>query len=699
MGNNIKHNIFLPLMTDILPYELPVLFTNKYFYKFLKSNYDEYYNNICTKFEENKNKNKKIHIYRNNILNINMFIKSYKKNDNIGLLLLQQYIDNDSIPMLFHIRKNNNSYRTMSIIHPASQINICDLYHKYENELLFYTNIGSDFSLRYPYKKEYKYIDVDIILKKYVNIDLESDSESDLINNNDYSDGEFQVRYFSYKKYLFINSFYNSPEYKDLEKKFDLCSMFDIKKCFDSIYTHSIAWAVKGIEAAKNNRNINCFENKIDKVMRACNWGETHGILIGSEFSRIFAEIILQKIDVEVVKKIENENTKLKKGIDYAIKRYVDNYFIFANNKDLLKKIRSIYNEKLEQYKLFTNNDKDVLLQRPFITNLSSIKIKINIFFKDILNFNLKNIIDEKKYNEILEKSNKNLKYCLDNLRILINENNIITYDISSFINRKLKRYIECLLQSINNKKNKYLKEIIQNLQLHLDYILDIASYMYNIGAKYSSTITICKIYYLIMLIAKKIKMPEHYYSKIYTHILIFYEKNYREDFLFEYIELFHILNILSKKYPLPCIFLYDLIKIHKNDITYIELMILLLYIKDRKKYKKIKNIILEIIKTKYKESSTLMKSSELFMMFFDIIKCPYIDNSYKKEIIDIVNIPILLDQNGIHMEYDEIIKNIQSSFYFFEWPNDKINSTGMVLENNYPIKQLYLKKELHFSS
>lgn len=79
MGNNIKHNIFLPLMTDILPYELSVLFTNKYFYKFLKSNYDEYYNNICTKFEENKNKNKKIHIYRNNILNINMFIKSYKK--------------------------------------------------------------------------------------------------------------------------------------------------------------------------------------------------------------------------------------------------------------------------------------------------------------------------------------------------------------------------------------------------------------------------------------------------------------------------------------------------------------------------------------------------------------------------------------------------------------------------------------------
>lgn len=673
MGNNIKHNIFLPLMTDILPYELPVLFTNKYFYKFLKSNYDEYYNNICTKFEENKNKNKKIHIYRNNILNINMFIKSYKKNDNIGLLLLQQYIDNDSIPMLFHIRKNNNSYRTMSIIHPASQINICDLYHKYENELLFYTNIGSDFSLRYPYKKDYKYMDIDMILKKYINLDLDADSGHDSIINDDYTEEEFQVRYFSYRKYLYINSFYNSQEYKDLEKKFDLCSMFDIKKCFDSIYTHSIAWAVKGIEAAKNNRNINCFENKIDKVMRACNWGETHGILIGSEFSRIFAEIILQEIDIEVVKKIENENenenVKLKKGIDYDIKRYVDNYFVFANNEELLKKIRHIYNEKLEQYKLFTNSDKDVLLHQPFITDLTILKTKINILFKDILNFNIKNEIDEKTYNNIIENSNKNFKYYLNNLRILISEHDISGLNISSFINKKIKRYIEYLWQSIHKKKRKYIDKIINNLQTHLDYILDITGYMYSVGANYSSTIITSKIYYLIILISKKIKLSNKYYNRIYNDIIIFYDKNYNKTYLFEYIELFYILDIVSKKHPLPYKFIDNLIQCHKNDITYIELMILLLYIKDKKEYEKIKNSIVEIIKTKYKESSTLMKSSELFMMFFDIIKCPYIDNSSKKEIINLVKIPELLTKNRIDMEYVDIIENIQSSFYFFEWP------------------------------
>lgn len=50
-------------------------------------------------------------------------------------------------------------------------------------------------------------------------------------------------------------------------------------------------------------------------------------------------------------------------------------------------------------------------------------------------------------------------------------------------------------------------------------------------------------------------------------------------------------------------------------------------------------------------------------------------------------------------MVYDDIITNIQSSFYFFEWLDDGMNSSDMVLENNYPIKQLYLKKELHFSS
>lgn len=699
MGNNIKHNIFLPLMTDILPYELPVLFTNKYFYKFLKSNYDEYYDNICTTFEENKNK--QLNIYRNNILNINMFIKSYGQNDNLGLLLLQQYIDDDSIPMLFHIKKNNNAYRTMSIIHPASQINICDLYHKYENEILFYTNKGSDFSLRHPYKKDYKYMDIDMILKKYINLDLDADSGHDSIINDDYTEEEFQVRYFSYRKYLYINSFYNSQEYKDLEKKFDLCSMFDIKKCFDSIYTHSIAWAVKGIEAAKNNRNINCFENKIDKVMRACNWGETHGILIGSEFSRIFAEIILQKIDIEVVKKIEieNENVKLKKGIDYDIKRYVDNYFVFANNEELLKKIRHIYNEKLEQYKLFTNSDKDVLLHQPFITDLTILKTKINILFKDILNFNITNEIDEKTYNNIIENSNKNFKYCLNNLRILISEHDISGLNISSFINKKIKRYIEYLWQSIHKKKKKYINVIINNLQTHLDYILDITSYIYSIGANYSSTIITSKIYYLIILISKKIKLSNKYYNRIYNDIIIFYDKNYNKTYLFEYIELFYILDTVSKKNPLPYKFIDNLIQCHKNDITYIELMILLLYIKDKEEYKNIKNIILEIIKTKYKESSTLMKSSELFMMFFDIIRCPYIDNSYKKEIIDLVKIPELLNKKEIDMGYDDIITNIQSSFYFFEWPDDRMNSSDIVLENNYPIKQLYLKKELHFSS
>ena len=693
MGNNIKHNIFLPLMTDILPYELPVLFTNKYFYKFLKSNYDEYYNNICTTFEENKNK--QLNIYRNNILNINMFIKSYGQNDNLGLLLLQQYIDDDSIPMLFHIKKNNNAYRTMSIIHPASQINICDLYHKYENEILFYTNKGSDVSLRHPYKKDYKYMDIDMILKKYINLDLDADNSQDSIINDDYTEEEFQVRYFSYRKYLYINSFYNSQEYKDLEKKFDLCSMFDIKKCFDSIYTHSIAWAIKGIEAAKNNRNINCFENKIDKVMRACNWGETHGILIGSEFSRIFAEIILQEIDIEVVKKIENENEneKLKKGIDYDIKRYVDNYFVFANNEELLKKIRHIYNEKLEQYKLFTNSDK------PFITDLTILKTKINILFKDILNFNITNEIDEKTYNNIIENSNKNFKYCLNNLRILISEHDISGLNISSFINKKIKRYIEYLWQSMHKKNKKYIGKIINNLQNHLDYILEITSYIYSIGANYSSTIITTKIYYLIILISKKIKLSNKYYNRIYNDIIIFYNKNYNKTYLYEYIELFYILDTLSEKNPLPYKFIDNLIQCHKNDITYIELMILLLYIKDKEEYKNIKNIILEIIKTKYKESSTLMKSSELFMMFFDIIRCPYIDNSYKKEIIDLVKIPELLNKKGIDMVYDDIITNIQSSFYFFEWLDDGMNSSDMVLENNYPIKQLYLKKELHFSS
>ena len=56
---------------------------------------------------------------------------------------------------------------------------------------------------------------------------------------------------------------------------------------------------MKTKEIAKQQIKSFNFEQDFDKFMQHVNYNETAGIAIGPEFSRIFAEIIFQSIDVK----------------------------------------------------------------------------------------------------------------------------------------------------------------------------------------------------------------------------------------------------------------------------------------------------------------------------------------------------------------------------------------------------------------
>ena len=56
----------------------------------------------------------------------------------------------------------------------------------------------------------------------------------------------------------------------------------DISKCFPSIYTHAIDWALSGkINAKANRRNKKRWEHELDHFLMRTTNDETHGILIG----------------------------------------------------------------------------------------------------------------------------------------------------------------------------------------------------------------------------------------------------------------------------------------------------------------------------------------------------------------------------------------------------------------------------------
>ncbi|EAK0494186.1 RNA-directed DNA polymerase, partial [Campylobacter lari] len=379
------------VLSEILPYEVPLIFSNKNFYNFLL---------------EHKTK---INNYFDNSTNIE---KNFKKMLNMLFVDEKCYKKGFTIPFHFKIPHKTNEYRKLSIIHPVHQIKVINFYDTYKQAILYFSS-KSEFSIRRPYKVANLFYNKNDFTNTK-NIDDELNNTIEIKHHKE----KYFKSFFAYKKYSHIYMLYESYEYQKNEKLFKKLYKFDISKCFDSIYTHSIAWAIYEKKTIKDNLNKinNTFADEFDKLMQNMNYKETNGVLIGPEFSRIFAELILQKIDKLVLNKL-TENKILHKK-DYVIFRYVDDYFLFYNEDDVKNLIIQTFNNELQKYKFYLNETKMEEFTKPFVTNITIAKKKIKDLLKEFdFDSNNKYTIDSKdiivnfkailkeneiKYNDIL---------------------------------------------------------------------------------------------------------------------------------------------------------------------------------------------------------------------------------------------------------------------------------------------------------
>lgn len=97
----------------------------------------------------------------------------------------------------------------------------------------------------------------------------------------------------------------------------------DISRFYNSIYTHSIPWAIHGKSTAKEKRNdYSLLGNKLDKIIREGNHGQTMGIPIGPDTSLVIAELIHCEID----RIIQGSFPKLK------FLRYIDDLYAYCDS-------------------------------------------------------------------------------------------------------------------------------------------------------------------------------------------------------------------------------------------------------------------------------------------------------------------------------------------------------------------------------
>ena len=105
--------------------------------------------------------------------------------------------------------------------------------------------------------------------------------------------------------------------------RFRFCAVTDVSRCYPSIYTHSIPWAINGRAKAKADQKHtsgDVFGNRLDFIMRQAQDGQTIGIAVGPDVSRLTGEIILSAVDGVFLSKYGKQKP--------TYLRHVDDYWI-----------------------------------------------------------------------------------------------------------------------------------------------------------------------------------------------------------------------------------------------------------------------------------------------------------------------------------------------------------------------------------
>lgn len=669
------------LFSDVLPYECPIIYSNRYLYRFLakylwvgkKQKID---NITWNTLKQSKRLNEK---------DANAFAAllfgCYEQGEPISDLIHK----NNALfyPYHFNIAHKPNKNRTLSVIHPYNQWQVVDFYEQYKYSIIYLCN-QSKYSLRKPHKVAQYFYYRDRLHRKL----LGHQSDKVELFFNEY---ENLKTYFSYKKYSNIYKFYEDYRYQRAEKKFKHLIKFDLQSCFDSIYTHTISWATAG--GADKVKVLPGYHGSwvgdaFDNLMQSVNARETNGIVIGPEFSRIFAEIILQYIDQKVEQELLKE--KLCQKSNYECYRYVDDYFLFYNDEQDRSLFMESLTKWLKEFKLQISPSKTEEFERPFITKVTIAKQRIEHLFSNIFSTPLweevESNLDVEKEDDAEDENSDKDREILDKkfniylpankvnaqIKAIVRECGIEYRDIANYLLEKMSQRLDAFLNRYEmgfkkyerlmskEKANKDEVELLaqgvqRKLTSSLVSLIDVVFFVFNSNRQVNTTLKLQKIINTIVIYAKRHgdfkTNPEVRFQTISKDIifkkiqdeiaLVLSTTDSHRNTLHESLYLL----ILAKELGSAYLFTPEVIKsfIDKSDLQYnlFACIILMYYYANHKCYDTQKTSLKEEILKKYRlvAEAERKRNSELTILTADMMTCPFVDDAYKQELLTLMGI------------------------------------------------------------
>lgn len=635
----IKYRKERVLVADVLPYELPTTFTNYYFYRFLSK-----YN----KDQLNKNKSN----YRPQIKGeIPSLIKK----------LLFEIKDEITVPYKFDIRHDKDHPRALSIIHPYNQIQVSEFYDTYKSLLLYYGNF-SEFSLRKIDKiSTFENFDDSITDKKIGEPDAQEESSKEYVSTSSF---------FTYKRFSIMYRFFEDNLFFNAEKRFNKMLYLDISKCFDSVYTHSLAWSLLGKDEVKKalGNHKDSFSDSFDVLMQRMNYNETNGIVIGPEFSRIFAEILLQGVDRVVEEKLKNETLRHKN--DYRIFRYIDDYFVFYNTDKDIKTIEKVLFDELAVYKFFINESKKEYFNKPIITNQTIAKNEIENVIQHEIQFNIRE--DENVLKVDKKLSPNKIKSLINSI---VQRNAIRHSDVMNLLASRIEKKIKSIDSFLDKYQGVLDEKFKQKYERFIWDLLDVLFFFFSVKPRVSLTIRLSHILMQILKTLEKIDdsaVKNTLYKKMYDEIY-FVLKKYkdREDRISMIEALYLLLNLkqLGPGYQVDKDLLLSIIDLYEDRVDYLFITTMIFYIKDNPlQYKQVKERIKEIMKIVFERNPdiSVYKDTEKVLLMFDLLRLDSFLSDTEKVTILKYFVP-----NIERAEQDEIVRFIENNnLQFTHWEN-----------------------------
>ena len=545
------------------------------------------------------------------------------------------------------------------------------------------------FSIRNPSKVADPYYEKEIVEVKFPKIEekiVETENPPFDFQKNQVSS------YFSYSGYNFLYEFFDSFEFINLEKKFLYFQSLDISKCFYNIYTHSISWAFKSKEYAKKNIGKSSFENNFDNLIQKSNHNETNGIVVGPEFSRIFAEVILQGVD----RRIEKHLSQFSKvfNIDYSIRRYVDDYFIFTNDLRLQEEIREVIMEKLNEIKLYINEKKTMTTSRPFVDVRAKSKLDtsehLEIYYQEIWRDNPLGFHSAKTITNATRKIIRRLasiaKEDTDGYQ------SICRYGISIITN---KSYF-LLTELINNVGKDELDK--PQSQSFIKNNLELAFYLYSMDCNVRTTYLLGKYILLLTRLLVETSNATQSLAKQYIFELstkhLEAESNISMGFSIEMFNLLIILHDLGEKYLMPERLLAKLLRLRASEkpetyevpeLEYFQAVSGLYYVRDHAEYNSIRSALEAGINRRFAVGNLDTNYTEHFLFLMDISSCPWLKDDTKLKIVQ-QSLAGIIAKNKITTEAKKLLNFLKRKTWFFNWKS--ADHLGTML----------LKKELNSS-